>query len=116
MGTSCVALSIKNIKTRASREMTSRKKWGERCQGLECGRARYLPSLIALLDVYSLIIPGENIKSTALIQVEIFATTLDLITSPPEGVVRYCFHPVCLCVCVSVCVSGQYFGILFLGY
>ena len=28
MGTSCVALSIKNIKTRASREMTSRKKWG----------------------------------------------------------------------------------------
>ena len=29
--------------------MTSRKKWGERCQALECGRARYLPSLIALL-------------------------------------------------------------------
>ena len=28
MGTSCVALSIKNIKTRASREMTSRKKMG----------------------------------------------------------------------------------------
>ena len=28
METSCVALSIKNIKTRASREMTSRKKWG----------------------------------------------------------------------------------------
>ena len=26
MGTSCVALSIKNIKTRASREMTSRNK------------------------------------------------------------------------------------------
>ena len=49
MGTSCVALSIKNIKTRASREMTSRKKMGERCQALECGRARYLPSLIALL-------------------------------------------------------------------
>ena len=50
MGTSCVALSIKNIKTRASREMTSRKKWGGggRCQALECGRARYLPSLIAL--------------------------------------------------------------------
>ena len=47
-----------------------------------------------------------------------------IITSPPEGVARYCFHPVCLCVCVSVClcvcvcicVSGQYFGILFLGY
>ena len=28
MGTSCVSLSIKNIKTRASREMTSRKKMG----------------------------------------------------------------------------------------
>ena len=27
-----------------------------------------------------------------------------LITSPPEGVARYCFHPVCLCVCVSVCL------------
>ena len=31
-----------------------------------------------------------------------------LITSPPEGVARYCFHPVCLsvcgCVCVCVCV------------
>ena len=48
MGTSCVALSIKNIKTRASREMTSQQKWGERCQALECGRARYLLSLIAL--------------------------------------------------------------------
>ena len=48
MGTSCVALSIKNTKTRASREMTSQQKWGERCQALECGRARYLPSLIAL--------------------------------------------------------------------
>ena len=52
MGTSCVALSIKNIKTGASREMTSRKKWGERCQALECGRARYLPSLIALLQLW----------------------------------------------------------------
>ena len=30
------------------------------------------------------------------------------ITSSPEGVARYCVHP--------VCVSGQYFGILFLGY
>ena len=50
MGTSCVALSIKNIKTRASREMTSRKNGGERCQALECGRARYLPSLIALFQ------------------------------------------------------------------
>ena len=50
-GNFCVALSIKNIKTRASREMTSQQKWGERCQALECGRARYLPSLIALLSV-----------------------------------------------------------------
>ena len=41
-----------------------------------------------------------------------------LIASHPDGVARYCFHPVCLCVClcVCVCVSGQYFGILFLGY
>ena len=52
-----VALSIKNIKTRASREMTSRKNiknfyfngGNVRCQALECVRARYLPSLIALL-------------------------------------------------------------------
>ena len=27
-----------------------------------------------------------------------------IITSPLEGVARYCFHPVCLCVCLSVCV------------
>ena len=28
-----------------------------------------------------------------------------LLPRPPEGVARYCFHPVCLsvCVCVSVC-------------
>ena len=25
------------------------------------------------------------------------------ITSPPEGFARYCFYPVCLSVCVSVC-------------
>ena len=25
------------------------------------------------------------------------------ITSPPEGVARYCFHSVCLSVCVCVC-------------
>ena len=29
-----------------------------------------------------------------------------MFTSPPEGVARYCFHPVCVCVCVSV-VNGQ---------
>ena len=30
-----------------------------------------------------------------------------IFTSPPEGVARYCFHPVCLCVsvCLCVCVS-----------
>ena len=62
MGTSWVALSITNIKTRASREMTSRKNikmfdfnGGECFQALACGRARYLPSLIALLlqDIHS---------------------------------------------------------------
>ena len=31
--------------------MTSQQKWGERCQALECDRARYLPSLIALLGM-----------------------------------------------------------------
>ena len=51
-GNFCVALSIKNIKTRASREMTSQQKWGERCQALECCRARYLPSLIALFPLF----------------------------------------------------------------
>ena len=56
METSWVAVSINNIKTRASREMTSRKNikmfyfnGSERCQTLACGGARYLPSLIALL-------------------------------------------------------------------
>ena len=29
-----------------------------------------------------------------------------LITSPQEGGARYCFHPVCLCVCVSVCPAN----------
>ena len=44
MGTSWVAVSINNITTRASREMTSGKKyqhfrfkWAERCQALTCG-------------------------------------------------------------------------------
>ena len=32
-------------------------------------------------------------------------TMVMLITSPPEGVARYCFHPVCLSVCVCVCLS-----------
>ena len=36
-----------------------------------------------------------------------------IITSPPEGVARYCFHPVCLSVCVCV---RPIFGTLFLGY
>ena len=25
-----------------------------------------------------------------------------VVTSPPEGVARYCFHPVCLSVCLCV--------------
>ena len=29
-----------------------------------------------------------------------------IITSPPEGAARYCFHPVCLCVCLSVCLAN----------
>ena len=29
-----------------------------------------------------------------------------IITSPPKGVARYCFHPVCLSVCLSVCPAN----------
>ena len=29
-----------------------------------------------------------------------------IITSPPEGVARYCFHPVCLSVCLCVCPAN----------
>ena len=55
-GTSWVAVSINNIKTRASREMTSCKNIKifdfngvNVAKPLACGGARYLPSLIALL-------------------------------------------------------------------
>ena len=41
-------------------------------------------------------------------KVRLIFTSVPLITSPPEGIARYCFD--------TVCVSGQYFGILFLGY
>ena len=35
----------------------------------------------------------------------------------PEGAASYSFHPVLsVCVFVCLCVSGQYFGIVFLGY
>ena len=33
-------------------------------------------------------------------KVEVYLCAALIITSPPEGVARYCFHPVCLCVCV----------------
>ena len=57
MGTSWVALSIKNIKTRASREMTSRKisilmGWTLPSTGM--WRARYWPFLIVLFIIVSL--------------------------------------------------------------
>ena len=47
----------------------------------------------------------EKRSSTGMWQGEVFAISDCLVTSPPEGVARYCFHPVCLsvCVCVSVC-------------
>ena len=84
MGTSCVALSIKNIKTRASREMTSRKKWGGggRCQALECGRARYLPSLIALLTIWNVILTCVcpiHVKTLFRIRVLVYGPTLVII-------------------------------------
>ena len=53
MGTSWIVLLIKNIKTRASREMTSRKNIQFfYFNGVNVGmwRARYLPSLIALFS------------------------------------------------------------------
>ena len=27
-----------------------------------------------------------------------------IVTSPPEGVAKHCFHPVCMCVSVRVCL------------
>ena len=38
---------------------------------------------------------------------------LYIFTSPPEGLRGIVFTRY---VCLSVCVSGQYFGILFIGY
>ena len=86
--TSWVALSIKNIKTRASTETTSRiflflffnggnvaKHWNVAGRGI-CHL--WLPCYLA-----------------------------------PGGGCEVLFSP-CLSVCVCVCVSGQYFGILFL--
>ena len=64
MGTSCVAVSINNIKTEASREMTSRKNikmfdfnGGGMLPSTGMWRARYLPSLIAL---FIHCIPGRD--------------------------------------------------------
>ena len=58
MGTSWVAVSINNIKTRTSREMTSRKNIKilefngvNVAKHWHCGGVRYLPSLIALFDM-----------------------------------------------------------------
>ena len=40
-----------------------------------------------------------------------------LLPRPRRGLRGIVFtRSVCLCVCVSVCVSGQHFGILFLSY
>ena len=43
-----------------------------------------------------------------LLSIVVIIISISVITSPPEGVAMYCFHPVCLSVCVFVCVSGQY--------
>ena len=34
----------------------------------------------------------------------------------PRSGLRGIIFTLCVCVCLSVCVSGQYFGILFIGY
>ena len=36
-----------------------------------------------------------------------------LITSPPEGFARYCFHQVCMCVCVRLCVCPANILVLY---
>ena len=72
MRTSWVGLSIKNITTQASREMTSRKiskfsiLMGERCQALACGGVRYLPSLIALLSMFCFAVLKGQLSETPL--------------------------------------------------
>ena len=65
MGTSCVALSIKNIKNSSEQRNDVTKKMGGgggRCQALECGRARYLPSLIALLLLCHCVVKITNMN------------------------------------------------------
>ena len=54
MGTSCVSLSIKNIKTRASREMTSRKKMGGTLPstGMWQGEVFAISDCLVVYDVY----------------------------------------------------------------
>ena len=74
MATSWVALSIKNIKTQASREMTSRKniKMFD-FNGVNVAKhshvagARYLPSLIALFDIC--IAYSSKLRMTTVVQI-----------------------------------------------
>ena len=49
----------------------------------------------------------HNLQSGILHNIYLHVRSLveSIITSPPEGVARYCFHPVCLFVCVSVYLS-----------
>ena len=65
-----------------------------------------MKSVINITDLYS---NKYGLDSNLMILLErhsyiIFVKCI--ITSPPEGVARYCFHPVCLClsVCLSVCL------------
>ena len=55
------------------------------------------------------------------INVYVHTTTLGSVCFylAPGGGCEVLFSPglsVCLCVCLCICVSGQYFGILFIGY
>ena len=56
----------------------------------------YYTAIEAFCDVT----PLCRFRGITQIRIEVFS----LITSPPEGVARYCFHPVCLSVYVSVCL------------
>ena len=45
-------------------------------------------------------------KMAAIVDVRRYYLAPEGVTSAPEGVARYCFHTVCLSVCVSVCPAN----------
>ena len=45
-------------------------------------------------------------RKIVICSVEVGVDYCRVVTSPPEGDARYCFYPVCLSVCVSVCPAN----------